>query len=67
MFKQDVEHVFPEEDVGHELELVVRLSELRVFVQFPAHENLFAGAGFFVKLIFSCSSVPFRASELTLP
>jgi hypothetical protein len=28
---------------------------------------LFAGAEFFVKLIFSCNSVPFRASELTLP
>ncbi len=37
MFKEDVEHVMPEENVGHELELVVRLSEFRVLVQFPAH------------------------------
>jgi hypothetical protein len=28
---------------------------------------LFAGAGFFVKLLFSCHFLPFRASELTLP
>jgi hypothetical protein len=35
MFKEDVEHVMPKENVGHELELVVRLSELRVLVQFP--------------------------------
>jgi hypothetical protein len=27
----------PEKDVGHELQLVVRLAELRVLVQFPAH------------------------------